>query len=61
YQQYLDRYCGGGSAVDRICEFMEVEELQETVLNPVNGQRMMFIAANFRREVTATVLWRPDT
>ncbi|WP_202973659.1 hypothetical protein [Rhizobium hidalgonense] len=49
YQQYLDRYCGGGSAVERICEFMEVEELQETVLNPGNGQRMMFIAANFRR------------
>lgn len=57
YQQYLDRYCGGGSAVERICEFMAVEELQETVLNPGNGQRMMFIAANFRREVTATVLW----
>ncbi len=57
YQQYLDRYCGGGSAVERICEFMEVEELEETVLNPGNGQRMIFIAANFRREVTATVLW----
>lgn len=57
YQHYLDRYCGGGSAVERICEFMEVEELDETVLNPGNGQRMIFIAANFRREVTATVLW----
>ncbi|ANK90555.1 MULTISPECIES: DUF4268 domain-containing protein [Rhizobium] len=57
YQQYLDRYCGGGSAAERVCEFMEVDELQETVLNPGNGQRMMFIAANFRREVTATVLW----
>lgn len=57
YQQYLDRYCGGGNAVARICEFMEVDELEETVLNPGNDQRMMFIAANFRREVTATVLW----
>ncbi|MCY0389902.1 DUF4268 domain-containing protein [Robbsia sp. Bb-Pol-6] len=57
HQQYLDRYCGGGSAIQRICEFMEVEELEETVLNPGNGQRMIFIAANFRREVTATVLW----
>ena len=57
HQHYLDRYCGGGSAVARICEFMEVEELEETVLNPGNGQRMIFIAANFRREVTATVLW----
>ncbi|WP_404471240.1 DUF4268 domain-containing protein [Vreelandella venusta] len=57
YQQYLDRYCGGGNAAVRICEFMEVEELEETVLNPGNDQRMIFIAANFRREVTATVLW----
>jgi hypothetical protein len=57
YQQYLDRYEDGGNAAVRICEFMEVEELEETVLNPGNDQRMIFIAANFRREVTATVLW----
>ena len=57
YQQYLDRYAGGGNATALICEFMEVEELEETVLNPGNDQRMMFIAAKFRREVTATVLW----
>jgi len=57
YQQYLDRYEGGGNAAVRICEFMEVEELEETILNPGNDQRMIFIAANFRREVTATVLW----
>lgn len=57
YQQYLDRHAGGGNAVARICEFMEVEEIEEVVLNPSNDQRMIFIAANFRREVTATVLW----
>ena len=57
YQQYLDRYCGGGNAVTRICDFMELEDLGETVLNSGNDQRMIFIAANFRREVTATVLW----
>ena len=57
YQQYLDRYCGGGNAVANICEFLEEEELDEVVLNPGNDQRMMFIAANFRKEVTATVLW----
>lgn len=57
YQQYLDRYAGGGNATAHICEFMEVEELEETVLNSGNDQRMIFIAANFRREVTATVLW----
>lgn len=57
YQQYLDRFCGGGNAVARLCEFMEVEDLGEIHLNPGTDQRMIFIAANFRREVTATVLW----
>lgn len=57
YQQYLDRFCGGGNAVARLCEFLEVEELEEVVLNPGNNQRVMFIAACFRKEVTATVLW----
>ena len=41
----------------RLCEFLEVEDLSEIVLNPGNDQRMIFIAANFRREVTSTVLW----
>lgn len=57
YQQYLDRFCGGGNAVARLCEFMGVEDLGEIILNPGNEQRIVFIAANFRREVTATVLW----
>ncbi|WP_346294335.1 DUF4268 domain-containing protein [Sphaerothrix gracilis] len=57
YQQYLDRYCGGGNAVQQLCEFLDVEELEETVLNSGNDQRLIYIAANFRREVTATVLW----
>ncbi len=57
YKQYLDRFCGGGDAAARICEFIEVEDLDEVILNPGNDQRIMFIAANFRKEVTATVLW----
>ncbi|MFN4060386.1 MAG: DUF4268 domain-containing protein [Paracoccus hibiscisoli] len=57
FQQYLDRFCGGGNAVARLCEFLEVEDLAEVSLNRDNDQRMFFIAANFRREVTATVLW----
>lgn len=57
YQQYLDRYCGGGNAAAQICEFLDVEELGEVILNPGNDQRLIFIAANFRKEVTSTVLW----
>lgn len=57
YEKYLERYEGGGNAVQRISDFLEVEELDEVVLNPGNDQRLIFIAANFRKEVTATVLW----
>ncbi|MBW0157631.1 DUF4268 domain-containing protein [Sedimentimonas flavescens] len=57
YQQYLDRHEGGGNAVQRICEFLDVEALDEVVLNAGHDQRLMFIAANFRKEVTSTVLW----
>lgn len=57
FQQYLDRHAGGGNAVQAICDFLNVEELDEVVLNPGNNQRLIFIAANFRKEVTATVLW----
>ena len=37
YQQYLDRYCGGGNAVANICDFLDEEELDEVVLNPGNA------------------------
>jgi hypothetical protein len=57
YQKYLDRYERGGGASERICEFLEVEGLDEVVLNPGTSQRVIFIAANFRKEVTATALW----
>lgn len=57
FQQYLDRYCDGGNASALICEFLDEVELDSVVLNPGNQQRVMFIAANFRKEVTSTVMW----
>lgn len=57
FQAYLDRFCGGGSAVELICEFLEEEALDEVVLNSGDSQRLMLIAARFRKEVTATALW----
>lgn len=56
FQQYLDRN-GGGDAAQKICEFLGEDTLDEVVLNDGTNQRVIFIAANFRREVTATVLW----
>ncbi|MGR3761087.1 DUF4268 domain-containing protein [Roseobacteraceae bacterium NS-SX3] len=54
----FQRYLGAsGDAVTTICEFLEEDSFEEIVLNEGNDQRVVFIAANFRREVTATVLW----
>ena len=57
YQSYLDRWSEGVDAVTNLCEFLGVEEFDDVVLNPGNEQRLVLIAANFRKEVTATVLW----
>lgn len=56
FQQYVDRQ-GGGDAASLICEFLGEDALDDVVLNDGTNQRVLFIAANFRREVTATVLW----
>ena len=57
YQRYLDRWAKGESAETNLCEFLEVDELDDIVLNVGNEQRLMLVAANFRKEVTSTVLW----
>ena len=57
YQKYLNRWFNGESAVPNLCEFLGVEDLDDTVLNAGNEQRLILVAANFRKEVTATVLW----
>ncbi|PVA10192.1 hypothetical protein DC366_11140 [Pelagivirga sediminicola] len=59
FQQYLDRH-GAGDAASTICEFLGEDTLDQVVLNDGTDQRILFIAANFRREVTATVLWLRD-
>jgi hypothetical protein len=67
YQQYLDRYEVLDAAHDgvpqlhnaakRICEFLDAPDLDEVKLNLGNSQRIMLVAANFRKEVTSTALW----
>ena len=57
YQTYLDRWCEGANAAAKLCDFFDVEDLDDVVLNAGNEQRLVLIAANFRKEVTATVLW----
>ena len=57
YQSYLDRYSGGGNAKELICDFLNVPDIAEVVLNSGNQQRLMLVAANFRKEVTSSALW----
>jgi hypothetical protein len=57
YQRYLDKLGPGQDAKALICEFLGQEEFAEVVLNPGNDQRLIMVAAQFRKEVTSTVLW----
>ena len=57
YQKYLDRWDKGANAAKNVCDFLDVDDLDDTVLNAGNEQRLMLVAANFRKEVTSTALW----
>lgn len=57
YQSYLNRWYNGVEATAKLCEFLDVGDLDDTVLNGGNEQRFVLVAAKFRKEVTATVLW----
>ena len=57
FQKYLGRYCGDGDANGLLCEFLDVPDLEEVVINNGNQQRLFLVAAQFRKEVTSTALW----
>ena len=57
YQRYLDRQGNHENAERNLCEFLDVEDLDDTVLNAGYEQRLILVAANFRKEVTAAILW----
>ncbi|TDX26021.1 uncharacterized protein DUF4268 [Modicisalibacter xianhensis] len=62
YQRYLNQKAqehGGtpDNAVDNIIDFLEVDGLEAAQLNRLQTQRLIFVAARYRKEVTNTVLW----
>lgn len=70
YQQYLDQKNSDGapesrlSAKDKISEFFDGNSVDDSeavcekgILNSRGTQRIILVAANFRPEVTSTVLW----
>ncbi|WP_296442823.1 DUF4268 domain-containing protein [Rhodoferax sp. UBA5149] len=58
YQKYLDKTAPGKDAKSLICEFLGKEDFDE-VVNVMKGkdQRLIMVAAEFRKEVTSAVLW----
>lgn len=56
YQDYLMRIGGDQTAEDSLSSFLD-EDYDELVLNKGVSQRIILVAANFRKEVTSTVLW----
>lgn len=57
YQSFLDTCSQSAKAEEKILEFLEEEDFAELVLNQSMKQRIILIAAKFRKEVTSTVLW----
>ena len=56
YQSYLDQNGKALDAEEELKEFLTVGELNEAAINE-DDQRIILIAANFRKEVTSTVMW----
>jgi hypothetical protein len=57
YQEFLDKTEPGADATERMTEFLDADDYEEIAINRGITQRIILIAANFRKEVTSTVLW----
>jgi Domain of unknown function (DUF4268) len=57
YQEFLNKTDTSADAASLIAEFLEADDFEEVQLNKGFTQRIILIAANFRKEVTSTVLW----
>ncbi|WP_457809123.1 DUF4268 domain-containing protein [Kushneria sp. EE4] len=62
YQRYLNQKAqetdqAPANAVDNLIEFLEVDGLEAAQINRIKTQRLILVAARYRKEVTNTVLW----
>jgi hypothetical protein len=56
YQEYLNKYRNGENAEANLAEFFG-RDFDEVSPNTAQTQRIILVVANFRKEVTSTVLW----
>ena len=57
YQDYLDKNSSEDKAEEKLSEFFDEKDYEDLNLNTGVTQRVILIAAKFRKEVTSTVLW----
>lgn len=56
FQSYLEKNCKGKSAQWELEVFYDWQEFDEIEFNSMQSQRIILVAANFRKEVTSTAL-----
>lgn len=59
FQKYLDEQGIKEHSEKTLCDFLGIEDFSEIELNS-DDQRIILIAANFRKEVTSTAMWLLD-
>lgn len=57
YQEYLNKQNNSENAEENLLEFFDASDTSEIIVNNGSKQRIILVAANFRKEVTSTVLW----
>lgn len=57
YQTFLDKEDNKENAEENLIEFLNANDFGEVSINSGQTQRIILVAANFRKEVTSTVLW----
>jgi hypothetical protein len=57
FQTYLDNNNQKITAEEKLSEFFDERDYDEIILNQGFSQRILLVAANFRKEVTSTMIW----
>lgn len=57
YQSYLNKFASDENAIENLISFFDASDISDVIINSGSKQRIILIAANFRKEVTSTVLW----
>lgn len=60
YQEYLNSISSDFNAEEELSDFFDNQNIEDIILNSGTTQRFILVAANFRKEVTSTILWLLD-